>query len=173
MEQLTDYVNDTEIDVLFTIQAARDDFAGIPAGAIERIADAYSAQWARYASIEQIVVIRDTPRLSHTLLSCLGRHGEDAVQECSRGRANALKPDSAAVAAAGDDDARTQVVDLSDVFCDRARCYPVIGNFIAYRDSVHLHTAFAPTLTPLLDEAIRDAVTPQVRTLLFQSSLLE
>jgi peptidoglycan/LPS O-acetylase OafA/YrhL len=173
MEQLTDYINDTEIDVLFNIQAARDDFVGIPEGVPERIADAYSTQWARYdSSVKQVVVIRDTPRLSDTLLTCLGRHSvEDAGQECSRARSTALKPDYAALAAAGDDDARTQVVDLSDVFCDEDRCYPVLGDFIAYRDAVHLHTGFAPTLTPLLDEAIQDAVTPEMRDLLFQPAL--
>ena len=169
MEQLTDYINDTEIDVLFTMQAAGHDLVGIPEGAAEQIADAYSTQWAGYdASIEEIVVIRDTPRLSDTLLSCLGWSSvEDAGQECSRARASALEPDYAALAAAGDDEARTRVVDLTDVFCDEDRCYPVIGGFIAYRDAVHLHTGFAPTLTPVLDKAIQDAVTPQMRDLLF------
>ena len=169
IEQLTDYIDDTEIDVLFSIQAAGRDFVGIPDGATEEIVDAYTRQWARYDdSIEQIVVIRDTPRLSSTLLSCLGRHSaEDAAQECSRPRPDALGPDYAALAAARDDDARTRVVDLSDVFCDEDRCYPVIGNFIAYRDAVHLHTGFSPTLAPVLDEAIQDAVGPRTRTLLF------
>ncbi len=175
MEQLTDYIDDTEIDILFTIQAAGHDLVGIPEGATEQIADAYSTQWARYdASIEQIVVIRDTPRLRDTLLSCLGRHSvEEAAQECSRARPSALRQDYAALAAAGDDDARTQVVDLTDVFCDEDRCYPVIGNFIAYRDAVHLHTAFAPTLTPLLDEAIQAAVTPPMREVLFDPAPLD
>jgi hypothetical protein len=63
------------------------------------------------------------------------------------------------------------VVDLSDVFCDEARCYPVIGGYVAYRDAVHLHTGFAPTLTALLDEAIQDAVTPRTRELLFAPAL--
>ena len=172
MDRLTEYINDTEIDVLFSIQAAGHDFVGIPEGATEEITDAYRAQWARYdASIEQIVVIRDTPRLSDTLLSCLGRHSPaDAGRECSRARSNALRPDYAALAAAGDDDPRTSVVDLTDVFCDEERCYPVLGDFIAYRDAVHLHTGFAPTLTPLLDEAIREAVPPQMRTFLFSAA---
>ena len=115
------------------------------------------------------MIIRDTPRLSDTLLSCLGRHSPaDAARECSRVRDKALRADHAALAAAQDGDERTRVADLSDVFCDAERCYPVIGDFIAYRDAVHLHTAFAPTLTPLLDEAIQGAVTPPVRELLFR-----
>jgi peptidoglycan/LPS O-acetylase OafA/YrhL len=169
-ERLTDYVNDTEIDVVFSIQAAGKDFVGIPAGATQQIADAYTRQWARFDdSVEQVVVIRDTPRLTDNLLSCLDRYSvEDAWRECSRARPNALMPDYAALAAARDDDARTQVVDLSDVFCDEDRCYPVIGGFIAYRDAVHLHTGFSPTLAPVLDEAIQDAVAPEVRESLFQ-----
>jgi peptidoglycan/LPS O-acetylase OafA/YrhL len=169
IDQLTGYVNATDIDVLFAIQAAGRDFVGIPQGATEEIAEAYSTQWARYDdSVEQIVVIRDTPRLTDNLLSCLARHSaQDAARECSRARQNALRPDYAALAAAGDDDTRTRVVDLTDVFCDEDRCYPVIGGFIAYRDAVHLHTGFSPTLAPVLDEAIRDAVTPPAREMLF------
>jgi peptidoglycan/LPS O-acetylase OafA/YrhL len=173
MEQLSAYVDRTDIDVLFSLQAAGKDFVGIPENATGRVADAYAEQWAGYDEIEQIVVIRDTPRLSSTLLNCLGRHSaEEAGEACSRARATALRPDAAALAAAEDGDERTRVVDLSDVFCDSERCYPVIGDYIAYRDAVHLHTGFAPTLTPLLDEAIRDAVTPRTAELLFQSAPL-
>ena len=170
MARLTEYINDTDIDVLFAIQAAGHDLVGIPEGAAGRRADAYTTQWSRYDdSIRQIVVIRDTPRLSDTLLTCLGRHRPaEAGRECSRVRDKALRTDHAALAAAQDGDERTQVADLSDVFCDAERCYPVIGDFIAYRDAVHLHTTFAPTLTPLLDESIRGAVTPPVRELLFR-----
>lgn len=172
MEQLSGYLDRTDIDVLFSIQAAGKDFVGIPEGATGRAADAYAEQWASYDGIEQIVVIRDTPRLSTTLLTCLGRHSAgDAGQACSRARTTALRPDAAARAAVEDGDDRTRVVDLSDVFCDSERCYPVIGNYIAYRDSVHLHTGFSPTLTPLLDEAILGAVTPEIRELLFGSAV--
>ena len=168
MERLSRYVDRTDIDVLFSIQAAGKDFVGIPEGATGRVAEAYSEQWAGYDAIEQVVVIRDTPRLSNNLLSCLGRHSaENAGAECARARSTALRPDAAARAAEEDGDQRTRVVDLSDVFCDSERCYPVLGGYIAYRDAVHLHTGFAPTLTPLLDGAIRDAVTPEVRELLF------
>jgi hypothetical protein len=38
---------------------------------------------------------------------------------------------------------------------------------------VHLHTAFAPTLTPLLDEAIQDAVTPEMLEFLFHAAPLD
>lgn len=168
VERLTEYLGQTDVDVLFSIQAAGKDFVGLPGGATDRNSEAYIEQWARYGSVEEVVVIRDTPRLSNTLLTCLGRHSpEDAGQECARARDKALKPDAAALAAADDGDERTRVVDLSDVFCDSERCYPVLGDHIAYRDAVHLHTGFAPTLTPLLDQAVQDAVTPELRALLF------
>ena len=169
MEQLTDYVNSTDIDVLFTIQAARGDFAGLPSGATGQIADAYSAQWARYSdTIEQIVVIRDTPRLAHTLLSCLGRHSaEDAVQECSRGRSNALKPDAAAVAAAADDDERTGSSTSATSSATRRAATRSSGTSSPTATRCTCTPVFAPTLTPLLDAAIQDAVTPEMRELLF------
>ncbi len=172
MNLLTRYIQDhgDEIDVAFSMQAAHADLVGIPPDSPDEVsAAAYRRQWDRYAgALEQLVVIRDTPRLSDTLLSCIARFEVDeAAEGCSRRRSTALKTDYAALAASTDDDPLTRTVDLSDVFCDAERCYPIIGDFIAYRDAVHLHTVFAPTLTPLLDEAISKAVTPDVRDLLF------
>jgi len=174
MRLLTAYIQDHAegIDVLFDIQAAAADLVGVPQDdPTDASVAAYRAQWDRYAgAVEQLVVIRDTPRLSDTLLSCIARFDvEEAAEACSRRRSTALKTDYAALAAATDDDPSTQTVDLSDIFCDENRCYPIIGGFIAYRDAVHLHTLFAPTLTTLLDEAIRTAVTPQVRKQLFST----
>jgi hypothetical protein len=42
------------------------------------------------------------------------------------------------------------LVDLSRVFCDAARCYPVIGGVYVYKDDNHLNRVFAATLGPVL-----------------------
>ena len=86
LEELTGYVNRTEVDVVFNIQASGHGLVGIPPDAADRVVEAYRAQWQRYlGSLEQLVVIRDTPRLSDTLLTCLAGHRvRDAGQSCSR-----------------------------------------------------------------------------------------
>lgn len=172
LELLTGYIQDRaeDIDVVFGMQAAGAKLVGVPPDDPDAAsAAAYRKQWDRYAgAVEQLVVIRDTPKLSDTLLSCIARfNADEAAAGCSRQRSTALKTDYAALAATSDDDPLTQTVDLSDIFCDQKRCYPIIGDFLAYRDGVHLHTLFSPTLTPLLDEAIKQAVTPGMRDLLF------
>lgn len=175
MRQLTDFINSQPgaIDVVFSIQASGHSLKGLPEGSTTANMDSYRTQWDRYAPAElkQLVVIRDTPRMADNVLSCIGRRDPaEAAVECSLPRDVALRTDYSALAAAKDGDRRTRVVDLSDVFCDRSRCYPVLGNFIAYNDAVHLHTAFSPTLASLLDSGIRKAVTPSVRRMLFASS---
>lgn len=172
LQQLTDFINERpgEIDVVFSIQASGHNLVGLPEDTTAANMASYRTQWDRYAParLKQLVVIRDTPRMADDVLSCIARRDpKEAALDCSRERDVALRLDYAALAAKRDDDRRTRVVDLTDVFCDRDRCYPVLGSFIAFNDAVHLHTAFSPTLASLLDDGIREAVTPDVRALLF------
>lgn len=159
-----------KIDLLVTIGSAHRDLVGSPErGKGPWIEASFREQWSRYAGLfGQLVVIRDTPKFSPTLVSCLGRHSaRTAGEACSLRRSTALKPDYAALAAETDDDPLTRVVEISDVFCDAARCSPVVGGYVAYSDPVHLHSLFAPTLAPLLDQRIHDAVRPAARQALY------
>ncbi len=171
LEQVTDFIaaQAGSIDVAFSIQASGHSLKGLPPGSTEANARSYRKQWDRYeGAFKQLVVIRDTPKMAASVLTCIAAHDpQDSATACSRDRATALRPDYAAAAAAEDDDPRTRVVDLTETFCDEARCYPVLGGFIAYSDDVHLHTTFSPTLASLLDEGIRGSVTADVRALLF------
>lgn len=163
LQEFTDFVTDgpVKVDILFDIQASGRDLVGVTEqNRAEESAASYREQWDRYAgSVKDLVVIRDTPAMSDTVLTCIARHQpSEAALGCSKARTAALRPDYAALAAEGDDDPRTRVVDLSDVFCDDERCYPVIGGFIAYRDAVHLHTLFSRTLASVLEREIRAAI---------------
>lgn len=172
MEQVTRYLQGRteKIDLLVSIGSAHRDLVGAP----ERdeatwIETSFREQWQKYDGLfTQQLVIRDTPKFSPTLISCLGRHpAATAGQACSLRRSTALKSDYAALAAETDDNALTRVVDISDVFCSAARCSPVVGGYVAYSDPVHLHSLFAPTLAPLLDQRIHDAIRPEARALLY------
>jgi hypothetical protein len=49
---------------------------------------------------------------------------------------------------------RVRLIDLTRLFCDRARCFPVIGGAYVYRDFNHLNRVFAATLGPYLLRAM-------------------
>lgn len=172
LTSLTAYVErqSRPIDVLFNIQAAGRDLVGVRDGdRAEASAASYRRQWDRFEGhVGELVVIRDNPQMSERVVDCLARHGaSDGATRCGLRRDQALLPDYAALAAAEDDDPWSRVVDLTDVFCDQERCYPVIGNYVAYEDDVHLHRLFVRTLVPVLDTAIQRAVRAETRELLF------
>jgi peptidoglycan/LPS O-acetylase OafA/YrhL len=172
MEEVTRFVQgrSQKIDLLVTIGSAHRDLVGSPdRDKVSWIETSFREQWQRYDGLFiQQLVIRDTPKFSPTLISCLGRHSPGtAGAGCSLRRSTAVRSDYAALAAQTDGNALTRVVDLSDVFCTATRCSPVVGGYVAYSDPVHLHSLFAPTLGPLLDQRIHDAIRPAARTLLY------
>jgi hypothetical protein len=65
-------------------------------------------------------------------------------------RVQALDPDAEVAAAARLRSPRVQTIDMSRYFCDRARCFPVIGGALVLRDQNHLTAVFSTTLGPYL-----------------------
>jgi SGNH domain (fused to AT3 domains) len=110
----------------------------------------YVAAWkALPASVERIVVIRDTPVTSHEALACVERaiaRRRPVGRACAVPRALALHSDPAVAAAARMHSRRVRVMDLSRYFCDSRLCFPVIGGVLVYKDITHITTVFAETL---------------------------
>jgi hypothetical protein len=52
------------------------------------------------------------------------------------------------------------VVDLTRYFCDRTRCYPVIGGALVHQDLTHMTATFNVTLAPYLLRAV-DRILPR------------
>ena len=118
----------------------------------------YLAAWkALPASVQQIVVLRDTPKVVGDTDTCvqeaIGRH-RPAGPACSVPRRSALSTDSAAIAAASLRDGRERVVDLTPFFCDRRRCYPVIGGALVFKDQNHMTETWSASLGPYLLRAL-------------------
>ncbi len=115
-------------------------------------------------SVRQVVVLRDNPIARDDTLGCvdaaLARHRR-ADLRCALARDGSLLPDAAAEAATGLRADRGRVIDLSRTFCDDARCYPVIGGALVFKDKSHLTTTFSRTLGPLLVRGYR-ALSPPV-----------
>ncbi len=116
------------------------------------------------ASVEKVIVLRDAPDPADDTLRCLRRVLAAATQRpgpaCATPRAAAVKWDSAVSAAVNLHSKRYRFVDLTDFFCGRRSCYPVIGGVRVYDDVLgHFTTAFSRTLGPYLLREVRRLVS--------------
>ena len=114
--------------------------------------------WRRLpATVERIVVLRDTPKMLGDTDVCveraLARH-RPAGPACARSRQAAVDRDAQQVAAAQAGPVRVRVVDLNDFICTRRTCLPVVGGALVFKDNNHMTAVFARTLGPYLKQAI-------------------
>jgi peptidoglycan/LPS O-acetylase OafA/YrhL len=121
----------------------------------------YRRVWeALPATVQEVVVLRDTPKMRTATLDCVQQAmeaGRLAARACAVPRAIALERDPAVAAArqmAGGTP-RVRTIDLTDTLCDRRACYPVVGGALTFKDVDHLTTVFAATLGPYLQEAVQ------------------
>ena len=114
-------------------------------------------------TVKHIVVIRDTPKTVSGTPACIERALSRHVPPgpaCAVPRRSAVDPDPAADAAARMHSSEVATVDLTSVFCDPGRCYPVIGGALVYRDTTHMLPGFGRTLAPLLQRHFETLVSP-------------
>ncbi len=83
-----------------------------------------------------------------------------SAQTCALARDWALDRDPLAAAALTTTSPRERLIDLTDVFCDASRCFPVIGGVLVIKDYGHLTALFSTTLGGILDRVIGAALTP-------------
>ena len=116
--------------------------------------DGFRRAWqALPASVQRIVVIRDTPKARMSTMDCVHRAvsgGLRPASACALPRDDSLDTDPAVIAARGLKSPQARVVDLTPVFCNADQCFPVIGGTLVYKDEHHLTTTFARTLAPLM-----------------------
>jgi hypothetical protein len=128
----------------------RSEFATAMAG--------YVAAWqALPRTVRHVVVIRDSPKDELTTAGCLERalaRHSPAGERCATARARRLDPDPAADAARRLRSPRVRVIDLTRFFCDRLRCYPVVGGALVHKDVTHLTAVYVATLAPYLGRAV-------------------
>lgn len=118
----------------------------------------YRSVWQRIPrSVRRIYAIRDIPRVSYRTAACVAsvrRRRAKSAPACAVPRASAFPADTTAQAAAGAV-GRVRLLDFSRFFCDRGRCFPVVGGAYVYRDFNHMNAVFSATLGPYLLRAMR------------------
>lgn len=122
----------------------------------------YMRAWkALPASVGEIVVLRDTPKVRSDTDRCvehaMARHARPGPA-CAVPRAAALGRDPLVAAAQRLRSPRVRVIDLTRVFCGAAQCYPVVGGALVYKDAHHLTRVFAATLGPLLQREVHRSI---------------
>lgn len=132
-----------------------------PAGArpIDVQIRGYQDAWAALpASVEHVVVIRDTPYQRTHTATCLEqarRRHQELGLVCASPRRTALKSDPAARAARRTTtDPRVALVDMTHYFCGPQLCYPVIGGALVHKDTTHMSLTYGTTLGPYLLRAM-------------------
>ena len=114
----------------------------------------YRGAWrALPDTLRQVVVIRDTPKMRGRRNACVEgavRRRRPPAIACALPRHRALDPDPIAEAARRERARGVRLVDLTRFFCDRRRCFPVVGGVLVLKDQTHLTAAFSATLGPYL-----------------------
>ncbi len=150
-----------EIDTVFLSQKADTQVALRPGQTLlgVRAAGLRSALRALPRTVQHVIVIRDTPLPSESTFDCVTAAlaaGQRPGPACSVPRALALAPDTAVGTVTQIHSPRYQVADMTDFFCDRSDCFPVVGGVLVYRDRLgHMTEAYSRTLGPLLLRRVR------------------
>ncbi len=105
----------------------------------------------------RIIAVRDNPRAEASTAACVARHLLSANEHCSLARDRALGSFDAHVPATRALPG-SQLIDLSDLYCDAATCPAVMGGVIVYRDDNHFTATFARTLAPALMKELKLAL---------------
>jgi hypothetical protein len=114
-------------------------------------------------TVKHIIVIRDTPATTDAARACvrtvLAAGTQAPGPACETPRSVALRWDTAVTAATDLHSPRYGSVDLTDFFCDRSNCEPVIGGVRVYNDDDHITAVYSRTLAPYLVRKVRALMT--------------
>lgn len=109
------------------------------------------------------IFIADVPRPGFDVPTCLSRATahEGAPDACNVARALALNEDArTAEQAALNGLKQARLLDFADTLCPKQVCPTMVAGQVVYRDSDHLTSSFAHSLTPLLEHEIEAMAIP-------------
>ncbi len=108
------------------------------------------------AAGSQVFVIRDTPKPSDGLVTCV-TESYDEPEGCAKPADKAFD-DRDVVPAALEQAPKARSVEFTDRFCDAESCPAVIGNVLVYRDGHHVTRTYMRTLVGELRKALPTAL---------------
>ncbi|MEU4343922.1 acyltransferase family protein [Nocardia sp. NPDC023852] len=96
-----------------------------------------------------VLVLGGIPDPHSTVPVCLSEHIDEAAA-CTPARPVAVNDAGIAAEQAAATASGGQYADLTPLFCTTARCPPIVGNNLVYRDDNHLTVSYARTLGPVI-----------------------
>ncbi len=129
----------------------------------EFVPEGYINAWQQLAAANiKVVALRDNPDFEFDVSACVEIHGPDSPH-CSLPRRQMLEVPSP-TDTLPNRPANVRFIDLSDYFCDRTTCPPVIGNVLIYRHMNHITATYARSLTPVLQNELTRALQSSPQT---------
>jgi peptidoglycan/LPS O-acetylase OafA/YrhL len=118
----------------------------------EQYAEGFGKYWKAWTSAgSTVVVLADPPyNVDVRAPDCALLNVEDPAR-CAVDRSAAAPSDPMVFAAHANQDPRLKLVDLTDYFCDKSRCYSVVGGVVVYFDVNHLNVEFSRLLGPMIE----------------------
>jgi len=107
--------------------------------------------------VHRIFIIRDVPHSVGSEPDCVTRavaRHQPAGTRCAQPRSRTTRYDPEAAAALNAHSPRVHLLDFTRFFCDKHRCFPVVGGALIYADLDHMTHEFAPTLGPYVLSSI-------------------
>jgi hypothetical protein len=95
-----------------------------------------------------VVPIRESPEMHHDIPSCVRKSLSD-LAACDEPAVDAIRTEPPTVVASRLVPA-AHLIDLNSLICRAPSCAPVVGNVLIYKDSHHLTSEYALTLSPYL-----------------------
>ncbi|MFB8386623.1 acyltransferase family protein [Microbacterium sp. NPDC055910] len=154
-------LGDRDIDAVFTAAIATTPYAS--AGydsSFDAAVAGYRGAWGEVLDRGiPVITVVDNPVWETDPNKCLRTR---AQADCDGPRSELLVAEDPLREAASGIEGVT-LLDFTDVFCDDARCWPVVGGANIYRDQDHLTVTFADTLAPAYTAAIEDALAARAQ----------
>lgn len=156
-------LREVEVDAILVSSYARGyEWAPSADGEVSAQAgvDGFARQWKELSDqVAPVVIIADTPFLGGINVPDCVAKADAPYASCAADRSTAVVPDamSAAVAAVGPS---VTYLDLTDLFCDEARCFAAVGGEVVYRDTSHLTWNYAASASPELGRRL-EGIVPQ------------
>jgi peptidoglycan/LPS O-acetylase OafA/YrhL len=158
VERVTDTVARERPMAVFTSMFAReqsvDDGSGKPA--TQQFSEGLQATWQRWTDTGAKVYVLADPPLNQAVRppDCTNLHEADP-QACAVDRSLAQPEDPLTLAARSAGNEGVRLLDFTDFFCDRDKCYTVVGGVNVYYDANHLNREYSELLAPLILDRMR------------------
>jgi peptidoglycan/LPS O-acetylase OafA/YrhL len=155
-EALSGVLVEDRPDFVFTSFYARNEPAvDVPGKSqAELYREGLDTYWTAWTGAGAKVVVLGDPPLNGSVrpAECVSLNRANPAA-CAVDRATAQPPDPMLEAAKQSTDPNLTYLDVTDYFCDKEKCYGVIGGVTAYYDPNHLNLEFSRSLRPMIAAA--------------------